>query len=47
MRNPVRNGVSGHGHGLIGMRERTALLGGTFAAEARGGRFEVRASLPL
>ncbi len=35
------------GHGLIGMRERTALFGGTLTAGPRRGEgFEVRASLP-
>jgi signal transduction histidine kinase len=35
------------GHGLIGMRERTALFGGTLTAGPRDGHgFEVRASLP-
>ncbi len=38
----------GHGHGLAGMRERVALLGGTFAAgPAPGGGFEVAAVLPI
>jgi signal transduction histidine kinase len=38
---------SAGGHGLIGMRERAALFGGTLSAGPREGRgFEVRASLP-
>ncbi|KOV53706.1 chitinase [Streptomyces sp. AS58] len=43
--------VPGSGAGLIGMRERTALLGGTFEAGARtgpdGGLWVVRATLPV
>lgn len=36
------------GHGLVGMRERVALLDGEFAAgPAPGGGFEVRASIPV
>ena len=39
-------GPSG-GHGLVGMRERVELLGGTFSAGRRsGGGFEVQAVLP-
>jgi signal transduction histidine kinase len=46
--NPVAAGaMSGDGHGLIGMRERATLLGGTLQAETREGRFEVRACLPI
>ncbi|WP_105970739.1 sensor histidine kinase [Streptomyces geranii] len=37
----------GSGAGLVGMRERVALLGGTFAAGADGARWAVRATLPL
>jgi signal transduction histidine kinase len=41
-------GVVGTGHGLIGMRERVHLCGGTFSAGALpGGGFAVTASLPL
>jgi signal transduction histidine kinase len=35
------------GHGLVGMRERAALLGGTLEAGPHEGRFEVRARLPV
>ncbi|WP_148573235.1 sensor histidine kinase [Nocardioides caldifontis] len=35
------------GHGLPGMRERAAVLGGTLAAEPRGDGFAVEAVLPL
>ncbi|MEL6214384.1 MAG: sensor histidine kinase [Pseudomonadota bacterium] len=34
------------GHGIIGMRERVELLGGTLTAESTGGGFTVHASLP-
>ena len=46
--NSLRSGGSDRngGHGLVGMRERAALLGGTLAARAADGRFEVRAQLP-
>ena len=45
--NPLRRAPgTGHGHGIAGMRERAALLGGRLAAHAVDGRFEVRAWLP-
>ena len=34
------------GHGLVGMRERATLLGGTLAVERLGGEFRVHAQLP-
>jgi signal transduction histidine kinase len=37
---------SGGGHGLIGMRERATLLGGSFDAERANGTFRVRARIP-
>jgi signal transduction histidine kinase len=37
----------GGGHGLVGMRERAARLGGSLEAHASDGRFEVRARLPI
>jgi signal transduction histidine kinase len=40
-------GSEGGGHGLVGMRERAALLGGSLEAGAHEGRFEVRARLPI
>ena len=39
--------LAGGGHGLLGLRERVTLLGGTFQAGPRlDGGFEVRASIP-
>lgn len=35
------------GHGLIGMRERAALVGGTFEAEHRGSDFSVTVTIPV
>jgi len=37
---------TGGGHGIVGMSERAALLGGTLDAGVRNGRFELRAQLP-
>jgi signal transduction histidine kinase len=47
--NPIgRNGATRRdgGHGLVGMRERAALCGGTLKANGENGLFRVRASLP-
>lgn len=35
------------GHGVIGMRERAQLAGGSLTASAEGGRFSVAATLPI
>lgn len=49
----VRNTVGreqpqvGGGHGVIGMRERAQLVGGSLQAERQGAQFVVRASLPI
>ena len=40
--------LPGSGHGIVGMRERALLLGGTLKAGPRpGGGFQVRARLPI
>ena len=45
---PLRPTRAPAGHGLIGMRERAAVLGGELQAGPRsGGGFAVRASIPL
>jgi signal transduction histidine kinase len=45
---PGRGGPAEPGHGLIGMRERVALFGGTLEAGSRsGGGFRVAALLPM
>jgi signal transduction histidine kinase len=38
--------AAGGGHGVVGMRERAALLGGSLEARAANGVFRVRARLP-
>jgi signal transduction histidine kinase len=42
-----RNGRTGGGHGLVGIRERATLLGGSLEAGSHDGCFEVHARLPL
>jgi signal transduction histidine kinase len=43
----VRRRVDGAGHGLVGMRERALMCGGSFAAGPEdGGGFAVRVRLP-
>jgi signal transduction histidine kinase len=41
------NNASGGGHGVIGMRERAALLGGSLEAGPRDGGFQLKARLPF
>jgi signal transduction histidine kinase len=41
------NATNGEGHGLVGMRERIALLGGALEAGPQQGRFRVHANVPL
>lgn len=44
--NPLPPGPRGDGHGLLGMGERVALLGGEFASGPVAEEWQVRASLP-
>ncbi|WEG09386.1 histidine kinase [Microbacterium horticulturae] len=44
---PGAPGTGSHGHGLIGMRERALLVGGTLDAGAEAGAFVVRAGIPI
>ena len=47
--NPISPGAAatdGGGHGIVGMKERALLLGGTLETIAEGGTFRIRASLP-
>ena len=46
--NPTSNGqpVRAGGHGIVGMRERAALLGGSLQVESLGEEFRLRARLP-
>ena len=43
---PGASARSGHGHGLLGMAERVALVGGTLTADLRGDRWIVEAHVP-
>jgi len=45
--NPPHRDSERPGHGLLGMRERAMMLGGTFRAGPEDGGFVVRATLPL
>jgi signal transduction histidine kinase len=40
-------GGGGEGHGLVGLRERAALLGGTFEVDQPDGGWRVRVTLPI
>jgi signal transduction histidine kinase len=44
--NPAEPEMGVEGHGIIGMRERAALLGGTFQTATSNGHFRLRARLP-
>lgn len=45
-RSPGTARGNGGGHGLVGMRERATLLGGSFSAERLPGAFKIHAHLP-
>jgi signal transduction histidine kinase len=44
--NPAAPDTGGDGHGLVGMRERAALLGGSLETGTSNGHFRLRARLP-
>ncbi len=44
--NPTRQAHVENGHGIVGMRERAALLGGTLDVSASNGTFRIHARLP-
>jgi len=45
--NPIANGSpAGGGHGILGMRERATLLGGSLRTQADHGMFRLHARLP-
>jgi signal transduction histidine kinase len=44
--NPAPSKIGVEGHGLVGMRERAALIGGTLETATSNGHFRLRASLP-
>jgi signal transduction histidine kinase len=44
--NPAAAKIGVEGHGLVGMRERAALLGGTFKTATSNGNFRLQARLP-
>jgi signal transduction histidine kinase len=44
--NPTHHAHAGNGHGIVGMRERAALLGGTLDVSASNGTFRMHARLP-
>jgi signal transduction histidine kinase len=46
VRNRMNGASRGGGHGIVGMRERATLLGGTLEARADGGTFWLHAELP-